>query len=133
MDKCKTTTLTPEGKFHAVPLVLFLTEKRCGKIKMRKCANGQKRHEHKSKEEATSTAYLDSVMMTGVIETKENHDVVAIDLSCAFLHANITVMEEKLAKRMAMAGPKIYRKYVATNSKRKKCYTSNYEKHCIVC
>ena len=117
--------LTSEEKKNAVPSLMFLTEKQYGKIKARKCADGRKQREYINKQDAASpTISLDSIFITGVIETHENRDVVVIDLPGAFQHAKLEdedevmiVMEGCLAEMMVMTEPKVYRKYVTINSR----------------
>ena len=52
---------------------MFLTEKRGGTIKERKCADGWKQHEYMFKEESTSpTVTTETIFMTNIIDAKEN-------------------------------------------------------------
>ena len=110
------SALTEEEKKRAIPLLMFVTEKRCGTVKARKCANGSKQREYiKTEDSSSPTVCLDSTLITGVIEAIENGDVAIIDLPDAFLHADLEnndqvqmVMEGRLAELMAMTEPKIY-------------------------
>jgi hypothetical protein len=53
-------------------LLIFLKEKRDGKIKARLCANGSVQREHVAKEEAAApTVALESVFVTATIDAKE--------------------------------------------------------------
>jgi hypothetical protein len=69
--------------------LLFLKEKRDGKIKARACADGQKQRETTAQDEAAlPTVSIESVFVTATVEAKEGRDVAVINLSGAFLHAN---------------------------------------------
>ena len=71
--------MTSEEKKNAVQSLMFLTEKQCGKIKARKCADGRKQREYINKQDAASpTISLDTILITGAIEAHENMDVVVI-------------------------------------------------------
>ncbi len=68
------------------------------------------------------TVTNESVVLTGVIDTKENWDVATVDITGAYLHAVNDkdvhmVLEGKLAKLMNLIAPHIYRKYITTNRK----------------
>ena len=64
--------LTDEEKQKAISSLMFLTEKQCGTVKARECANGSKQREYIKKEDAASSIVcLDSIFITGVIEAKE--------------------------------------------------------------
>ena len=108
---------TSQQRIEAVSSLLFLTEKRDGKLKSRMCADGSKQrtYEGYDKNDAASpTAATESVLITGVIDAKEKRKVATIDLPGAFLHALndeeiIMVLEGPLAEMMAMVDPKLYR------------------------
>ena len=61
-------------------------------------------------------------MLTAAIEAYERLEVATFDLPGAFLHADsykeITMLfKGRVAELMALIEPKLYRKYVFTNSK----------------
>ena len=94
---------------------MFLTERRCGTIKVRECAYGSKQSEYIKEDTASTTVCLDSIFIIGVIEVIENWDVMIIDLPGAFLHADLEgddqvlmVIEGRLAEQVAITEPKIY-------------------------
>jgi hypothetical protein len=74
-------TLTGDQKKSALESVMFLKEKRDGKIKGKTCADGRKQREGSTKSEATSpTVALDSVLITATIDAFEIRDVAIMDV-----------------------------------------------------
>ena len=47
-------SLTEEENQKAIPSLVFFTEKRCGTVRARECANGSKQREYTKKEDAAS-------------------------------------------------------------------------------
>ena len=96
------SSLSRNQKRRALPYLMFLKQKRCGKIKARGCADGRRQRIYKSKEETASpTVAIESVMMTCGIEAAENRAVVTVDVPGAFMQANMD--EENLI--MKIDGP----------------------------
>ena len=120
--------LSQEEKSKALTSLIFLKEKRDGKVKARSCANGSVQREHVAKEEAAApTVALESVFVTATIDAKERREVVTIDIPGAFLHADnedyvIMKMNGSLAELMVKTDPKIYRKYVTIKKGRQVLY-----------
>eukprot|EP00957_Ditylum_brightwellii_P006759 512930-Ditylum_brightwellii.AAC.1 len=82
--------LTEEQKRNALESLMFLKEKRCGRIKGRTCADGRKQRATSNKEDAASpTVAHESVMLTSVIDTMENRDVGTTDIPGAYLNADM--------------------------------------------
>jgi hypothetical protein len=96
---------------------MFLKEKRCGKIKARGCADGRKQRLYTKKEDASSpTASIESVMITSVIEAKEERDVAVVDIPGAFMQADMDEvvhlrLEGTMAKLITKLDPELYTKY----------------------
>ena len=87
-EPLEANNLSDEEKKGALSSLIFLKEKRNGRVKARSCANGSVQQEHVAKEEAASpTVTLESVFVTDAIDAKENREVVTIDIPGAFLHA----------------------------------------------
>ena len=64
--------LTREQRVQALSSLMFLTQKRDGKIKGRACANGSKQREYINKESATlPTVAMDSLMIKAAIDAVE--------------------------------------------------------------
>ena len=90
MSGCKSHELTPEQKRKALRYLMFLKEKRCGRIKGRGCADGRKQRLWKTKEETTSpTVSIESLFISCIIDAMERRDVATIDIPGAFMQANI--------------------------------------------
>ena len=61
--------------------MIFLVEKRDGRIKSRLVANGSKQRNWMTKEDTSSpTAYIESVLITAAIDAKEGRDVMCCDI-----------------------------------------------------
>ena len=82
--------MTPEEKRRAQAALIFLTEKRDGSIKARKVYNGKPTRQWLSREESASpTASLESLVLLGVIDVRENRDVMCVDIPNAFIQADM--------------------------------------------
>jgi Reverse transcriptase (RNA-dependent DNA polymerase) len=90
MDGCKAGDLSKEQKKAALKYLMFLKQKRCGKIKGRGCANGRKQRLYKTKEESSSpTVSIEALFLTCMIDAMEDRYVVTCDIPGAFMHADI--------------------------------------------
>ena len=88
----KVDTMTPTEKTKALESLIFLVEKKDGRIKARHCANGSKQRNWINPEEAASpTVMTDSILLTAGIEAKEGRDVATWDIPNAFIQ---TAVEE---------------------------------------
>ena len=84
------TTLSQNEKRSALKYLMFLKEKRCGKVKGWGCADGRKQRLYKSKEETSSpTVWVESLFLSNMINAKENRKVITCDIPGAFMQANI--------------------------------------------
>ena len=110
--------LSDEEKAAALESLMFLKEKRDGKIKGRTCADGRKQRETSEKQDVTSpTVALESVMLTSTVDAYEERDVAVADIPGAFLTADMDelvrmCLRGRLAELMVKAAPEIYSKYV---------------------
>ena len=67
-------------------LHVFVKKKRSGQIKARKVAGGNKQRDFISKEDASSpTVATELVLLTSVVDVKENRNVAIIDIPNAFI------------------------------------------------
>jgi len=120
--------LTREDKKCALNYLMFLKKKRCGRIKGRGCADGRKQRATTTKEEASSpTVAIESVMLTSVIDAKENRDVAIVDIPGAFMQADMDELvhmklEGKMAELLVRLDPKLYRKYIQVEKGRNVLY-----------
>eukprot|EP00957_Ditylum_brightwellii_P077598 5896116-Ditylum_brightwellii.AAC.1 len=95
---------------------MFITKKRCRRVKTQGCANGRNHREIYSKEEAASlTVLLEAILLASVIGAKEGRDITTTDILITYLNADmddklIMMMEGRLAALMAQIAPEIYRK-----------------------
>ena len=83
--KCQLYSVSASERKKALESLIFLVEKKDGRIKARHCANGSKQRQWMPSEEAASpTVMTESVMLTGAIEAKERRDVATFDIPNAF-------------------------------------------------
>ena len=62
---------------RAMESLIFFTEKRDKSVKTRMCASGSTQRSYISREEASSsTADTESILITGVIEAKQQRDIM---------------------------------------------------------
>jgi hypothetical protein len=106
--------LTREQKVQALESLIFLTKKRCGRIKARACANGSKQRNYIPK--------ADSVFITSAIEEHKGREVITMDIPGAFLHAETDeeihmLLRGQLAELMVKIDPKLYRPYITKNGR----------------
>jgi hypothetical protein len=116
-------TLTGDQKKSALESLMFLKEKRDGKIKGRTCADGRKQREGSTKSDATSpTVALESVLITATIDAFERRDVAIVDVPGVFLTADmdkevIMCLRGRLVELMVKTAPNIYRKFISIDNK----------------
>jgi Reverse transcriptase (RNA-dependent DNA polymerase) len=90
MEGCHAGDLTKERKKAALKYLMFLKQKRCGKVKGRGCADGRKQRLYKTKEETSSpTISIEALFLTCMIDALERRCVVTCDIPGAFMHADI--------------------------------------------
>jgi hypothetical protein len=90
MDGCKAGDQSKEQKKAALKYLMFLKQKRCGKIKGRGCADGRKQRLYKTKEESSSpTISIEALFLTCMIDAMEDRYMVTCDIPGAFMHADI--------------------------------------------
>jgi hypothetical protein len=84
------SALTREQKRASLRYLMFLTKKRCGRIKARGCADGRKQRETTKKEDASApTVAIESVLLSATIDAMEGRDVATVDIPGAFMQADI--------------------------------------------
>ena len=83
-------TLTPTEKKRALESLIFLVQKRDGKIKTRHCANGNPQRKWMDKDEVSSpTVSTDSLFITSAIEAAEGREVATGDIPNAFIQTDL--------------------------------------------
>ena len=102
MEPVAADSLTYAEKKKALEYLMFLKEKRTGKIKGRGCADGRKQRVYTAKEEASSpTVSIESIMLTSVIDALEGRHVATADIPGAFMQADMDeVVHMRLAGKM---------------------------------
>jgi hypothetical protein len=119
MEPVMKADLTPaEGK-GALRYLMFIKERRCGKIKGRGCADGRSQREYMSKEETSSpTVATEALILTCVIDAIEGRDVATCDIPGAFMQSDMKgkvmmKLEGVMAEVIIKIDPKLYTKVVA--------------------
>ena len=102
---------------------MFITEKRDGRIKSRKCAIGRKQRKFDGYDKAAGSSPTDStdgVIVTTAIDVHEERDVASLDIPTAILRADndehiIMLLEGKVVELLVQLQPELYRNYVFTS------------------
>jgi hypothetical protein len=111
--------LTREEKRRSLQYLMFLKQKRCGRIKGRGCADGQKQRVYKTKEETSALMVsVESLFLSCVIDAKEWRKVVTCDIPGAFMQADIDKilhvrLEGPLAQLLTKVDPELYTKFIS--------------------
>ena len=101
--------------------MVFLVDKRGGRVKVRDCEVGWDQREKIIKEDAASPIVaLEIIMFVSKIEAYAEHDVANIDIPGAYLHNEndkhvIMLLRESLEELMSFLYPNIFQKYVTTD------------------
>ena len=113
--------LTAEQRASALKYLMYLKEKRDGRIKGRGCADGRPQRLYTDKHESSSpTASLAGVMLTCLIDAHENRDVATVDIPGAFLQTKMpeneadvhVVLDGRMAELLGKISPSTYKKYI---------------------
>ena len=134
MDPSK---ISQEERMKALSSLLFLKEKRTGKIKGQACINGAPQWAYIPKEEAVSpTVSMESTFITASIAAHEHRKVRCYDIPSAFVNTDVDkdilmVLKGDLAEMMVQIAPQVYRKCVTVDRKKERpSYTSNCRRCC---
>jgi len=112
------SSLTRQEILQTLGSIIFIKEKRCGRIKARACADGRPQRLLYDKSEASSpTVKTESVFLTAVIDAQEGREVAVYDIPGAFLHSTLPdVVHMKvcgdLARLLIYVDPGIYTEYI---------------------
>jgi hypothetical protein len=97
----KIKDMTPLERKRAMESLLFLIEKRDGKIKARTCANGSTQREYIDREDATSpTVATEAILITGVLDAKQHRDVMTNDVPNAFVQTPVPQGGDKIVMKL---------------------------------
>ena len=117
--------MTRKEKIEALASLMFITEKRDGRVKTRQCAVGSKQRTYEGynkADNASPTCSTDAVIITSVMDAHEGRDVATADMPGAYLHKDnnqdtVMLLRGRLAELMVQVEPKLYRKYITTSAK----------------
>jgi hypothetical protein len=118
MEPKMSNMLTRKEKRVSSHYLMFLKQKRCGRIKGRGCADGRKQWLYKTKQETSApTVAIESLFLTSVIDTKERRNVVTMDIPGAFLQRDVgglihVRLEGPLITLLTKVDPKLYKQYI---------------------
>ena len=116
--------LSKEERVKALKYLMYLKEKRDGKIKGRGCADGRPQRLYTTKSETSSpTASLAGIMLTCMIDAFEKRDVATVDIPGAFLQTKMpkdeddvhVILDGRMAELLAKIAPDTYQEYVHQN------------------
>ena len=118
-------SLIMEDKTKSLSSLLFIVEKRDGRVKAQKCAvcsNQRTFLGYVKSDWALLMVTTDEVTITSTIEANEDRDVAVADIPNAFLNANhseknLIILKVNLAELMVHIDPQMYRQYITTSSK----------------
>jgi len=108
---------------------VFVKKKRSGEIKARKVAGGNKQRDFISKESASSpTVSTNSVLLTSIVDAKEDRDVAIIDIPNAFIQTMVEDDRDRVIMRirghmvdvLVKVAPTVYGPYVSTDKQGRK-------------
>jgi hypothetical protein len=120
MDQSK---ISREERMKALSSLLFLKEKRTGKVKGQACINGAPQRAYIPKEEAAlPTVSTESTFITAAIAASKKRKVRCYDIPSAFVNTDVDedvlmVLKGELAEMMVQIAPQVYRKYVNVDKK----------------
>jgi hypothetical protein len=115
--------LTRAEKKAALEYLMYLKQKRCGRIKARGCADGRKQRLYKTKEETSSpTVTTEALFLTSLIDAEERRKVATVDIPGAFMHSDMDElvhvrMSGPMATLLVRVDPAKYRKYLVKDKK----------------
>ena len=97
------TSLEAAQKRAALEYLMYLKQKRCGRIKGHRCADGRKQRIYKTKEETSSpTVSTEALFLSSLTDAEEERKAVTVDIPGTFMHID---MDELVHVRLS--GPMI--------------------------
>jgi hypothetical protein len=123
--------MTISERQKAVEALMFLTEKRDGTVKGRMVYNGKPTREWLSREDSASpTVSLESILLTAVIDEKEERDIMTVDVPNAFIQTALPQGEERVTMKitgvlvdlLVQMAPEVYGSYVVYENDKKVLY-----------
>ena len=120
--------MTREEKRRALQYLMFLKQKRCGKIKARGCADGRKQRVYKTKEETRSpTVRTESLFLSAILDAREGRRVATCDIPGAFMQADMDEVvhvrfDGPLAQLLTRVDPHTYTKFLENHNGKEVMY-----------
>ena len=118
MEPVDADKLSPGQKRAALQYLMFLKEKRCGRIKGRGCADGRKQRLYMDKDQVSApTVATESLLLTCLIDAMERRKVVTVDIPGAFMQSDMEgedthmKLEGEMVKILERIDPTLYSKY----------------------
>ncbi len=91
----KLQEMTQTERKKALESLIFLVEKKDGRVKARHCANGSKQRQWiRSEDAASPTVMTESVLLTAAIEAYEHRDVATWDIPNAFIQTAVDEVDK---------------------------------------
>lgn len=98
-------TLSKAQRRQALAYLMFVKQKRCGKIKGCGCADGRKQRVYKTKEETSlPTVTTKSILLSCTINAYKHQDVATCDIPGAFMQADV---DELILIHIQISGPMV--------------------------
>ena len=112
--------ITREEKHDALESLSFVTEKRDGRIKSRKCAMGNKQRTYDRYDKSAGsspTVTTKGLILSTAIDTHEEQDMAIVDVGTAFLHADndeeiLMKLQGDIVELLVQLEPTMHRNYV---------------------
>jgi hypothetical protein len=123
--------MTQLERKRAMESLIFLAEKKDGRIKARTCANGSTQRDYIDRDDAASpTATNESILITGAIEAKQGRDVMTADIPNAFVQTTLEGMKDRIMMKIRGAlvdilvemSPETYKDFVVYEKGQKVLY-----------
>eukprot|EP00957_Ditylum_brightwellii_P066184 5022359-Ditylum_brightwellii.AAC.1 len=118
--------MSEEERDETLEALMFLKEKRDGRIKGQTCTDGRKQRKRLNINDATSpTVMVKLVLITAAIEAKEGIEVTTTDIPGSYLLAEMDELvhmklEGRLDELLVCTAPQIYKKYVTIDQEGEK-------------
>ena len=123
--------LSADDRHKALNYLMYLKQKRCGRIKARGCADGRKQRVYKGKDETGSpTVSTEALFLSCVIDAQEGRKVTTMDIPGAFMHSEMDEvlhlqLDGPMAELLCKVDEKKYRQYVYYEKKKPVLYASS--------
>jgi hypothetical protein len=127
--------MTQLERKRAMESLIFLVEKRDGRVKARTCANGSTQRAYMERDDAASpTAMTESILITATIDAKQKRDVMTADIPNAFVQTDIDEKNQVKGEHIIMKirgplvdmlleiAPEVYEGYSTYEGKTKVLY-----------